>query len=49
MTETRCRQNFVEIVHVENDVALGRRETTEVEQMAIAASLNMQARRRSRG
>ena len=39
----RARQRLVEVVQVEQQDSLGRREQTEVRQMSIAAELNHQA------
>jgi hypothetical protein len=42
------RQGFVEIVDVEEDVALGRRETAEIHQVSVAAGLHAKSGRRGR-
>ncbi len=41
-------QGFVEIVDVEEDVALGRGETAEVHQVSVAAGLDAKSGRRRR-
>ena len=43
------RQSFVEIVDVEEDVALGRGETAEIHQVSVAAGLHAKSGRRRRG
>ena len=43
------RQGLVEVVDVEDDVALGRGEAAEIQQVAVAAGLDMNARRRRGG
>ena len=44
----RRRQGFVEIVNVEENVALGRCETAEIHQVSVAAGLNAKAGSRGR-
>ncbi len=34
-----CRQSFVEVVNIKNDIPFRRRERTEIHQVAIATSL----------
>jgi hypothetical protein len=45
----RASQSFVKIVDVKNDAAFGRAVTAEIQQVAIAAELGVQAGDRSGG